>query len=119
MERQKRKEHLIIIGVMYVVGAVLFGALAYCSQDELGLPSGYWIFYAILGGWLIAGLITGIFMFSGWIKKRGIGVKVLLCVVFPFTFAGICYAGILGGIPYIIYNIVKCKKSASEEAVEA
>lgn len=119
MERQKRKEHLIIIGVMYVVGAILYGVLSYSSREVLGIKTWYCLIYAFLGGMLIAGLITGILLFIGWIKNRSIWIKVLLGIFFPFTIMGICYAGIVGVIPYVIYNIVQCRTSANGKAIEA
>lgn len=53
----------------------------------------------------MAGSVTGIFMCSDFIKNKTFLFKILACILFPFTIILTLYAGILGGIPYIIYNI--------------
>lgn len=108
---QKRKERLIMIAVLYCEGALIYGSLAFATRETTGIGGGICLLYGILGGWLLAGLLTGIFMLIDFANKRSLGTRIGMCILFPLTLAITVYAGILGGIPYIIYQIVQYRKN--------
>lgn len=108
---QKRKERLIMIAVLYCEGALMYGSLAFATRETTGIGGGIWLLYGIFGGWILAGLLTGIFMLIDFADKRSLATKIGMCILFPLTLAITVYAGILAGIPYIIYQIVQCSKN--------
>ena len=68
------------------------------------------LIYGLGGGGLIGGLISGIFLFSNFVKRQKLFIKIIICIFFPITFMFICLIGILSFIPYEIYNLIAMKK---------
>lgn len=71
--------------------------------------------FGCLGGVVISVLLSTIILSVGFFKKRGLGFKVIACVLWPITFGVCVYAGIFSYIPYQIYNIVKIVSLTREE----
>lgn len=112
MDFKKRKEYLILTIVSFGMGFVIFGGLIVANKELLGITLHIFVallIYGLGGGLLIGGLISGIFLFSNFIKNQKLFFKVVMCVLFPITFMIICLVGILSFIPYEIYNLFVIK----------
>lgn len=114
----KRKEYFIFTSIFWWIGVVLYGGLAVAGKDILEIPLNF--FWVILisgigGGLLLGGLVSGIILFSRFFKRRTMSVKILLCVLFPFTIICIAYVGIFLFFPYGIYNFVVWRKETNNE----
>ena len=117
-----RREYTIIISSAFIMGFIIYGIMATVTKEELNVPLPHFVFFlksGLMGGLLIGGIISGILLFTSFLKKKSTGFKVLCVVFFPLTFACICYVGILGGIPYYIYNIkMQNKRNKVEPTTE-
>ncbi len=107
-------KHAFVIG--FIICAVMAVVLV---REKVNIPLPVLLsllLYGMLGGWLIGGIVSGILMFIIFIKKRSTVFKILCIVLFPITYVGIMMSGILGGIPYYLYNrnILKKQLSAFE-----
>lgn len=112
MDLKKRKEYLILTIVSFGMGFVIFGGLIVANKELLGITLHIFVallIYGLGGGLLIGGLISGIFLFSNFIKNQKLFFKVVMCVLFPITFMIVCLVGILSFIPYEIYNLFVIK----------
>lgn len=113
MNLKKKKEYLILTMVSFGIGFIIFGTIAACNRELLGIqwnPFLTVLLYGFGGGILVGGLISGIILFSNFIKDKNLFLKIILCILFPITFILICYIGILSFLPYEIYNFVVIRK---------
>jgi len=113
MNLKKKKEYLILTMVSFGIGFIIFGTIAACNKELLEIPWNPFfivLLYGFGGGILVGGLISGIILFSNFIKNKKLFFKIILCILFPITFILICYIGILSFLPYEIYNFVVIRK---------
>lgn len=117
MDLKKRKEFLILTIVSLGIGFLMFGSIAACNKELLKIPLNTFLIvllYGFGGGILVGGLISGIILFSNFIKGKKIIFKIIICILFPITFMLICYIGILSFLPYEIYNFVIIRKMTKD-----
>lgn len=109
--RQQRKFYAVIVGILFGLGMILYGGLAFFSDMTRV------IVYAVLGGILLGGLASGIILFGRFMKqRRSTALIVLACVLAPVTMLVIASVGVYGVIPYYIYNMVVLKRTKEGDA---
>lgn len=114
MDINKRKEYFILTTVVWGVGFLLYGIMAIMGRETLKLSLNVFqilLLYGIGGGMLTGGLVSGIILFSHFIKKRKLSFKIIACIFFPLTFMIICEVGVVSFLPYAIYNLIIIKRS--------
>lgn len=109
---KQRKDYAIVTGVLFFLGMLLYGFLSYSVKTwfldgSANYKSISVTVAALLGGVLLGGLCSGIFLFARFIKDRPTYLKVICAVFFPLTMSLIGNTGIISLPFYYIYNIVK------------
>lgn len=109
--RQQRKFYAVIVGILFGLGMILYGGIAYFNDLTTV------ILFGILGGILLGGLASGIILFGRYMKqRRSTALIVLACVLAPVTMFVIMAVGMYGVIPYYIYNLVVIKRIKEGDA---
>lgn len=118
MNFKKRKEYFVLTILCFGIGFILFGMMAVSNKELLGITFNACLtllIYGFGGGMLVGGLLSGIILFSNFIKSKKIFFKIIICIFFPITLTLICYIGILSFLPYEIYNFIVMKKMSKRE----
>lgn len=118
MDFQKRKEYFVLTIVCFGMGFIIFGMMAVSNKELLGITFNtclVLLLYGFGGGVLVGGLISGIILFSNFVKNKKLFFKIIICILFPLTLILICYVGILSFLPYEIYNFIVMKKMSKRE----
>ena len=68
------------------------------------------IVFGLGGGWLITGMVGGVWLGLRFIIRQSKTFVILACVFFMITWMVMMYVGIFVTIPYAIYNAVKIRK---------
>lgn len=107
LDKKWCKHFLIITGVMFLVGGVLYGLLGRELHNIVeDIPAYAMLLFPSLGGLLLAGILGGFMMFARWVSNRRLAVKVLCAVLFPITFAVIGISGIVGTPFMALYSLI-------------
>lgn len=112
---ENRKQYLFFTAVAFVAGFLFFGVLVFVNHSQLDVVMSRGVSLLLcgfLGGWLIAGLLSGVLIFARLIKTQQVFVKVMSIVFFPITLAVIVQGGFFSFFPYWIYSMFKLTKKA-------
>lgn len=115
MTKKNRIEYLVCTLSVAVTGFVIYGLVATHPPVINDSKTQSFLYFGCLGGFVLSVLLSTIILSVGFFKKRGLGFKVIACVLWPITFGVCVYAGIFSYIPYQIYNIVKIVSLTREE----
>lgn len=129
MNMQERKRYNFVIFLLYAIFFFVYGGLGlWMHMDGAGpfseLPPLIGVILSIvvaglMGGWLVAGIVGGVWLGSKFIGRQSKKFIVLACVFAPFTFFAFIYVGIFAAIPFAIYNFITIRRSCvSPESVE-
>lgn len=120
--RRQRINYLLWIAFGYVVGFIIYGAMGVrLSRQlaEMGTETWLWanngllgIQLGILGGWLIAGIINGVYLLLRLLGKVSTIMKIIIIV---FTIPFFLMAGSVSVIPYSIYQIIMIIKEREKK----
>lgn len=120
--RRQRINYLLWIAFGYVVGFIIYGAMGVrLSRQlaEMGTETWLWanngllgIQLGLLGGWLIAGIINGVYLLLRLLGKVSTIMKIIIIV---FTIPFFLMAGSVSVIPYSIYQIIMIIKEREKK----
>lgn len=116
MTYKERKDYLLYTMIAFLVGAVLycFMAVILVLDQKLELSTlekiGTATLMTIFGGYFICSIISGIILFSRFIRKQSKKIKILAVILFFIPVAIVFYFGVLSTLPYFIYNLVQVRK---------
>lgn len=116
MTYKDRKNYLLYTSVAFLVGAALYGILSLLMvlSPATELSSFTKILYfaagTLLGGYLIGSILSGIFMFSSFIKKQSKKFKIFAIIFFFITIQLIFFVGFFATLPYYIYNLIHVRQ---------
>lgn len=106
----------------YAIGFIIYSAMGlrlYQSLSMMDVELLLWgnralfaLQIGLLGGWLIAGIINGVYLLLKAIGKVSTVVKI---VVIVFTIPFFLMAGVISLIPYCIYQIVMIIKEREKK----
>ena len=109
----KRREYLLYTLIAFSIGFIIYGMLAVIARNQINYPFspiiGFFL-YGFQGGILIGGFLSGILLFTSFIKTKKQLIKILSIILFPITFIVIVQVGIISFIPYWIYNLIQLNK---------
>ena len=121
MNLQERRRFNFVVMVLYAVFFVLYGSLGvmmHVSGDgpflRLPPPAGLLLsvlLSGLMGGWLVAGTVGGIWLGSRYVGRQSRRFIVLACVFAPFTFFAFYFVGMAVTIPFVIYNFMLLKRN--------
>ena len=121
-KRRQRINHLLWIVLGYAIGFIIYSAMGlrlYQSLSMMDVELLLWgnralfaLQIGLLGGWLIAGIINGVYLLLKAIGKVSTVVKI---VVIVFTIPFFLMAGVISLIPYCIYQIVMIIKEREKK----
>ena len=113
MNIQERKRYNLIIFAIYAAFFVPYGGLGLWMYLDGASPFGMILSIltaGLMGGWLVAGTVGGIWLGCRFIGRQSKTFIVLACVFAPFTFIAFFYAGIFAAIPFALYNIITLRQ---------
>lgn len=120
--RRQRINYLLWIAFGYVIGFIIYGAMGVrLSRQlaEMGTETWLWanngllgIQLGLLGGWLIAGIINGVYLLLRLLGKVSTIMKIIIIV---FTIPFFLMAGSVSVIPYSIYQIIMIIKEREKK----
>ena len=120
--RRQRINYLLWIAFGYVVGFIIYGAMGVrLSRQlaEMGTETWLWanngllgIQLGLLGGWLIAGIINGVYLLLRLLGKVSTIMKIIIIV---FTIPFHLMAGSVSVVPYSIYQIIMIIKEREKK----
>ena len=125
MNIEERKRYNFVIFLIFTTFFFIYGALGLWMRIDsdssfFGLP--YTadivlavILYGSLGGWLIAGVVGGVWIGVRFVGRRGKVFIALACILAPITLISFFYIGMFGAIPFAVYNIVTIRRSRMAE----
>ncbi|WP_461812317.1 hypothetical protein [Faecalimonas sp.] len=119
-KRKQRMMYLLWMVLGFSVGFIIYGTIGMkIHQDLSEMVISFWenkilfgLQTAILGGWLIAGILNGVYLFLKVINKMSLGIKILMIL---FTMPLFLLAGLLSLIPYCIYQIAMIVKEREKK----
>lgn len=119
-KRKQRMMYLLWMVLGFSVGFIIYGTIGMkIHQDLSEMVISFWenkilfgLQTAILGGWLIAGILNGVYLFLKVINKMSLGTKILMIL---FTMPLFLLAGLLSLIPYCIYQIAMIVKEREKK----
>lgn len=96
------------------MGLKLYQALVEMEMEFffLGNRALFGLQLGLLGGWLIAGMMNGVYLLLKALSKLSIVMKIVMIV---FTIPFFLLAGVISLIPYCIYQIVMIVKEREKE----
>lgn len=106
MTYKERKNYLLYVSVAFLVGAVIYGSLALfgINYDPVGFVQQnkftLFLFSILGGGYLISSVLSGILLFTRFIKNQAQLIKILAIVFFFIRFYIIVLVGCFATIPY-------------------
>ncbi len=107
MNRKKRISYLVTTLCVLVTGFFLYGCIG-SAEPLIGNSRMYsFLFYGCLGGFGFSVILSTVMLSANFFAKRGLAFQVVAAVLWPITIACCFYVGVLGYIPYQIYNVVK------------
>lgn len=116
--KRKRYEFFILSVTAGATGAVLYALIGVCtllageSIWELALPAAV-ILPALLGGYWLFSVVSGILFTARWLAARPLKVKILLTVFFIVP-VYLAMMGIFYSVPYGIYNFVQYRNTPTD-----
>jgi len=69
------------------------------------------LFFGLMGGWLIAGIVGGVWIGSKFIGRQSKAFIVAACVLAPFTLIVFFYVGLFAAVPFAVYNVIIIRRS--------
>lgn len=121
-KRRQRINYLLCVGFGYAIGFIIYGAMGlklYQALVEmemefffLGNRALFGLQLGLLGGWLIAGMMNGVYLLLKALSKLSMVMKIVMIV---FTIPFFLLAGVISLIPYCIYQIVMIVKEREKE----
>lgn len=114
----ERKKYLIFVSTAFVTGFVLYGFIGLflffdkdISQQQTLLQRILTVIgIGVLGGYLISAILSGILLFSNYIREKSTRFKVLAIVLFMLTVQLIALAGFFLNLPVYFSNLVNVLK---------
>ncbi|WP_461809966.1 hypothetical protein [Faecalimonas sp.] len=118
--RKQRMMYLLWMVLGYSVGFIIYGTIGlkvYQDLSEmdilfLGNRAIFGLQVALLGGFLIAGILNGVYLFLSVISKMSLAIKIVMIV---FTIPLFLLIGLISLIPYCIYQIVMIVKEREKK----
>ena len=120
MKIQERKRYNFVMLVLYIVFFFVYGGLGLWmyvdgSGPFQGLPpvlsaAASVVVPGLMGGWMVAGFVGGIWLVCRFIGKQRRWVLVVACVFFFLTFYTFALVGFIFAIPFAIYNAVLIRR---------
>ncbi len=101
MQRKKRIEYLVVTLSCWVSGSFSYGIANYLNGNNYPF-----LFYAILGGFLVSATVSTFYLFHKFIKKRSLKFKIIAAVLWQITLACTILVGAVCYFPYQIYNLI-------------
>lgn len=120
MTKAKRYEFFILSVTAGATGAVLYALVGVCillaGETIWGLsPPAAVILPALLGGYCLFSIVSGILFAARWLAARPLKVKILLTVFF-FVPVYLAILGIFYSIPYGIYNFARYRNTPADQS---
>ncbi len=98
---KQRRFYFIAVSIFILLGMVLYGGLAIFARFP------YAFLYILLGGIFLGGIVSGIILFSRYMRQHKPRVlTILCCVFFPVTLLIIVNIGVALLVPYYISNLI-------------
>lgn len=121
-KRRQRINYLLWIVLGYAIGFIIYGAMGlrlYQSLSMMDVELLLWgnralfaLQIGFLGGWLIAGIINGVYLLLKVVGKVSAVGKIVIIV---FTIPFFLMAGVISLVPYCIYQIVMIVKEREKK----
>lgn len=107
MTKKQRIEYLAVTLCVFISAFLIYAFLgnmqSFGNEDKIQS----FLLYGLLGGYGFSSILSGIILFVRFISKKSLIFKIMASVFWPISLAGLFYIGVLGYIPYQIYNVVK------------
>lgn len=119
MERKKRMEYLILTAVLFASVTLLF---YFAGDIQSTIPIEDEAHFRLVGslsmGYLFTSMLSGIMLAAGFFARRSLLFRIAAAVLWFITLFTVFIGGVLGFIPYQIYNLVRilCDRPAEREA---
>ncbi|MEG0328654.1 MAG: hypothetical protein RR565_04615 [Erysipelothrix sp.] len=112
---EQRRKYLILTSILFIVGFILYGILGIISIQydfefmNINNPILKALVIALVGGYFLSSIMSGIIVVSRFISKRTFNQKILLAIFF-FVPIYMVLMGAFYSIPYGIYNFIQYRK---------
>lgn len=118
MDRKKRIEYLILTAVMFASVVLLF---YFAGDIQSTVPIENEARFRLEGslsmGYLFTSVLSGIMLAAGFFARRSLRFRIAAAALWFVTLFAVFIVGVLGFIPYQIYNLVRilCDRPADKE----
>lgn len=112
---EERRRYIVLTSSLFAVGVVLYGSIGLYSMQydfefmNISNPALRALAIALLGGYFLSSLMSGIIVVTRFISNRTFQQKILLAILFIVPIY-IVLTAVFYSIPYGIYNYIKYRE---------
>lgn len=116
MTRAQRWTYAAVTFTMFLVGDLLYGSIVLLSPATIPFHRLLGTTFAgLMGGYLLASILSGILLFTTFMRRLSLVWKIIATALFPITCIVIVYGGFFSCLPYGIYNFVRLMEAPAPQ----